>query len=72
MLIDKNKVTTQDDLNENAPIDQVEPRVEAKMKKLEGSAKTRVGEGLKNKKLAEEGKRLREDGERELQKNKPK
>jgi hypothetical protein len=39
MTIDKNKVKTQDDLNEQAPIDQIEDRVEAKMKRIEGSAK---------------------------------
>jgi hypothetical protein len=72
VVIDKNKVTTQDELNEKAPIDEVEPRVEARMKKLEGSAKTSVAEGLQNKKLAEEGKKLKKDGERELQKSKPK
>ena len=68
MSIDKNKVRTQDELNEKAPIDQVEDRVEAKMKKLEGSAKQRVGEGLQNKKLAKEGDRLKKEGEEELNK----
>ena len=46
MNIDKNKITTQDELNEPAPIDQVEPRVEAEMKKLEEKAKKDVREGL--------------------------
>jgi hypothetical protein len=44
--IDKNKITTQDELNEPAPIDQVEPRVEAEMKELEKKAKKDVREGL--------------------------
>ena len=39
MTIDKKKVRTQDDLDEQAPIDQVEDRVEAKMKKIEGRKK---------------------------------
>ena len=68
MVIEKNKVKTQDDLNEKAPIDQVEDRVEAKMKKLEGNAKQSVGEGLQNRKLAKEGNRLRKQGEDELRK----
>lgn len=47
MSIDKNKITTQDELGEPAPIDQAEERVEAEMKKLEGQAKTEVAEGLR-------------------------
>ena len=68
MSIDRNKVKTQDDLNEPAPIDQVEDRVEAKMKKLEGSAKQNVGDGLQNKRLAKEEKKLKEEGQRDLDK----
>jgi hypothetical protein len=48
MVIDKNKIKTQDELSEPAPIDQVEKRVEAEMKRLEGAAKKDVAEGLKN------------------------
>ena len=66
MSIDKNKIVTQDEVGEPAPIDQVEQRVEADMKQLKGSAKKDVGEGLYNKKLALEGERLRKEGEREL------
>ena len=46
MNIDKNKITTQDELNEPAPIDQVEARVEKEMKELEQKAKKDVREGL--------------------------
>jgi hypothetical protein len=67
MSIDKNKIVTQDELGEPAPIDQVEQRVEAEMKQLEGSARKDVAEGLRNKKLAREGERLRKEGERELE-----
>jgi hypothetical protein len=67
MSIDKNKIVTQDELGEPAPIDQIEQRVEAEMKQLEGSARKDVAEGLRNKKLAREGERLRKEGERELQ-----
>lgn len=46
MSIDKNKITTQDELNEPAPMDQVGARVEAEMKELEKKAKRDVREGL--------------------------
>ena len=45
-MIDKNKITTQDELGEPAPMDQVEQRVEAEMRKLEEQAKRDVAEGL--------------------------
>ena len=70
MTIDKKTIRTQDDLDEQAPIDQVEGRVEAKMKKIEGSAKKKVAESLQNRKLAREGQRLQEEAERELKKAK--
>jgi hypothetical protein len=47
MSIDKNKIKTQDELDEPAPMDQAEQRVEAEMKKLEGQAKREVAEGLR-------------------------
>ena len=46
MSIDKNKITTQDELNEPAPMDQAGERAEAEMKKLEDQAKRDVAEGL--------------------------
>lgn len=46
MSIDKNKIKTQDELDEPAPIDQVEQRVEAEIRKLEDQAKKDVAEGL--------------------------
>lgn len=66
MDLDKEKIVTQDELNELAPIDQVEERVEAEMKKLTGEAKRQVADGLDDKKLAREGERLKEEGQREL------
>jgi uncharacterized protein YjbJ (UPF0337 family) len=68
MKIDKNNIRTQDELDEQAPIDQVEDRIQAKMKKLEGSAKKSVAEGLQNNKLAREGERLKKQGESDLKK----
>jgi len=46
MLIDKNKITTQDELNEPAPIDKADARVEKEMRELEKKAKEAVREGL--------------------------
>ena len=47
MSIDKNKIKTQDDLNEPAPMDKADQKVEAEMKKLEDETKKEVAEGLK-------------------------
>jgi hypothetical protein len=47
MTIDKNKIKTQDELDEPAPMDQADQRAEAEMKRLEGQAKKEVAEGLK-------------------------
>ena len=47
MSIDKNKIKTQDDLGEPAPMDQADQRAEAEMKNLEGQAKRDVAEGLR-------------------------
>jgi hypothetical protein len=46
MSIDKNKIKTQDELGEPAPMDKAEQRVEAEMKKLEDQAKRDVADGL--------------------------
>lgn len=46
MSIDKNKITTQDELDEPAPMDQADERVEAQMKRLEEETKKEVAEGL--------------------------
>jgi uncharacterized protein YjbJ (UPF0337 family) len=66
MHIDENKITTQDELEEPAPIDQVEERVEARMKTIEGNAKKNVGDGLQDDRLAKEGEKLTAEGERAL------
>ena len=55
MGIDKNRVKTQDELNEPAPIDEVEGRVEAEMKRLEDAARKDVAEGLQYDELTEDG-----------------
>lgn len=66
MEIDKNKIWTQDEMNEPAPIDQVEDRVEAEMKVIEGKAKEQVAHGLQDAKLEREAQQLMQEGERSL------
>jgi len=68
MEIDKSKIVTQDELDEPAAIDQVEDRVEAKMKKIEGQAKENVADGLQDQQLKNEAQRLQKEGESELEK----
>ncbi len=70
MEIDKDKIVTQDELDEPAPIDQVEGRVEAEMKRLEGRAKERVGQGLQDSELERAGSELKNEGKRELEEKK--
>ncbi len=66
MEIDKDKIVTQEESGEPAEIDEVEARVEAEMKRIEGRARESVAHGLQDKELEEEGRRLVEEGEREL------
>jgi uncharacterized protein YjbJ (UPF0337 family) len=66
MEIDKDKIVTQDEMDEPAPIDQIEDRVEAEMKVIEGQAKEQVADGLQDEKLKSEARRLKAEGEREL------
>ena len=66
MGIDKDNVKSQADTGKLAPIDEVEARVEAEMKRLRGEAKKQVADGLENDKLADEGERLVEEAERDL------
>ncbi|MFL6227602.1 MAG: hypothetical protein ACJ741_02355 [Pyrinomonadaceae bacterium] len=68
MQIDPEKVLTQEETGEPAPIDEVEGRVEAEMKIIEGRAKERVAQGLQDEKLERESERLKEEGKRELDK----
>jgi hypothetical protein len=46
MNIDKNKVKTQDEVDEPAPMEQAEQRVEKEMKELEEKTRKEVAEGL--------------------------
>ncbi|HKR02725.1 MAG TPA: hypothetical protein VJT09_18750 [Pyrinomonadaceae bacterium] len=65
MEIDKDKIVTQEEAGEPAPIDQVEDRVEAEMKRIEGSAKERVAHGLQDEELEREARELKDEAERE-------
>ncbi len=67
MEIDKDKIVTQEELGEPAPIDEVEERVEAEMKIIEGRAKESVAQGLQDPELERKGRELKEEGERELE-----
>ena len=67
MEIDPNKVKKQEEESEPAPIDQIEERVEAEMKRIEGKAKERVAQGLQDEKLEREARQLQEEGQRELE-----
>ena len=71
MEIDKDKVITQDDSGEPAAMDKVEERVEAEMKRAEGRAKERVGQGLENSELEREGRELKEEGEDDIKGSRP-
>ena len=65
MEIDKDKIVTQEESGEAAPIDQVEDRVEAEMKEIEGRAKERVAQGLQDEELEREARELKDEGKRE-------
>lgn len=70
MGIDKDHIQTQEETGELAPIDQIEERVEAEMKKLEGEAKKQVADGFQDEELKREGERLVAEAERELKREK--
>ena len=63
----KGKFVTQDETGELPPIDEVEGRVEAEMKRIEGKAREAVAQGQQNPEREREGRELREEGERELE-----
>jgi hypothetical protein len=67
MQIDPDKVVTQEETGEPAAIDEVEGRVQAEMKIIEGHAKERVAQGLQDNELERESERLQDEGKRELE-----
>jgi uncharacterized protein YjbJ (UPF0337 family) len=62
----KDEFVTQEETGEPAAMDEVEERVEAEMKRIEGSAKEAVGQGLQDESAERIGREMREEGEREL------
>ena len=68
----KDKFVTQSETGEQAPVDEVEGRVEAEMKRIEGKAREAVGQGLQDERAETEGRELREQGERELEEERQK
>ena len=62
MSIDKNNITTQDELNEPAPMDQADERAKAEMRELAEHAKRDVEEGLRQ--TEEEDQPQEEDDDR--------
>jgi uncharacterized protein YjbJ (UPF0337 family) len=66
----KNDFVTQEETGETAPMDEVEGRVEAEMKRIEGSARESVGQSMQDEAVEREGRELREEGERELDEQK--
>ena len=68
----KRDFVTQDETGELPPVDEVEGRVEAEMKRIQGSAREAVGQGLQDERVEREGRELREEGERELDEEKQK
>ncbi len=68
----KDKFVTQSETGEQAPVDEIEGRVEAEMKRIEGKAREAVGQGLQDERAETEGRELREEGERELEEERQK
>ena len=62
----KGKFVTQSETGEQPAMDEVEGRVEAEMKRIEGAARESVAQGTQNEELEREGRELRQEAEREL------
>ncbi|MBC7932692.1 MAG: hypothetical protein H7Z38_19190 [Rubrivivax sp.] len=67
---EKDQFVTQEETGEEAAIDEVEGRVEAEMKRIEGKARESVGQGMQDEDVERAGRELREEGERELEEQK--
>jgi len=63
---DKQKIKTLDETDEPPPMDQVEERVEAEMKLIQGKAKEEIATSLNNKELIREGRKMKKDAEGKL------
>lgn len=67
---EKGQFVTQEESGETPAIDEVEGRVEAEMKRIEGKARESVGQGMQDEAVERAGRELREEGERELEEQK--
>lgn len=67
---DKREDEAQGDVREPSETEEVEGRVEAEMKRIEGSAREAVGQGMQDERIEREGRKLREEGQRELDEQK--
>ena len=61
------KIVSQEETGETALIDQIEGRVEAEMKHIEGRAKERVAQGMQNEELEREGREMKDEAKKELE-----
>ena len=68
----KDEFVSQEETGEPAAVDEVEGRVEAEMKRIEGRAREAVGQGLQDERAEAEGRQLQEEGERELEEERQK
>lgn len=68
----KRDFVTQEETGELPPVDEVEGRVEAEMKRIQGRARESVGQSMQDERVEREGRELREEGERELDEEKQK
>jgi hypothetical protein len=57
---------TQEETGEEAPSEQVEGRIEAEMKRIQGSAREAVGQGIQDEEVERSGREMKEEAEREL------
>lgn len=67
---EKREHAAQDEIREPSETEEVEERVEAEMKRIEGSAREAVGQGMQDERVEREGRQLREEGQRELDEQK--
>jgi uncharacterized protein YjbJ (UPF0337 family) len=54
------------EVEEPSATEEIEGRVEAEMKRIEGKAREAVGQGIQDERVEREGRQLREEGQREL------
>jgi uncharacterized protein YjbJ (UPF0337 family) len=62
----KQRDAKQGEVEEPSATEEVEERVEAEMKRIEGRAREAVGQGMQDERVEREGRELREEGQREL------